>query len=652
MSDNRSLADHAIGLSRFSKRVIVALLDAALCAISVYLAIYLRIGEAPQSGGVLWIAILVAIVLVLPIFSMLGLYRAIFSQNGTLALFRVSQACTIYGMLYAAVFTFGGIVGVPRTVGLIQPLLLFILASASRIFARYWLAGTFSISAHGKSQQQRAIIYGAGSAGRQLAAAMELDAGTRIVGFVDDDTRLQGHILDGRPIFAPKSLPDRIERLRVTDLLLAIPSASPRRHNELIRELSTLRVHVRTLPGITNLAKGRVSAGDVRELEISELLGREAVPPDPTLLGLNITGKTVLITGAGGSIGSEISRQALALAPRVLLLLDFSEFAIYSIHHALNQQLAEWAGDSVPPVIVPILGSVLDEARMRLVIEHWRPDTIYHAAAYKHVPLVEQNPAEGVRNNLLGTWRLGALAGALKVPTFILISTDKAVRPTNVMGATKRGAELVLQALNTVHVSTTFAMVRFGNVLGSSGSVVPLFRKQIAEGGPITVTDFRITRYFMTIPEAAQLVINAGTLATGGDIFLLDMGEPVNIIDLAHNMVKLSGLTIRDASNPDGDINIVETGLRPGEKLYEELLIGNRSRRTVHPRIFIADEDFLPFDELKARLDLILAALEKDDTPALLSALKRLVPEFTREPDGTALPHRSAPKLVATQSAA
>lgn len=623
----RSLVNQAIGLSRGVKRGLVASLDAALCALSVYLAIYLRIGAPPQSGGVLWVAIIASIVLALSIFLLLGLYRAIFSQSGTYALLRIGQACGIYGVLYAAIFTFGGIVGVPRTVGVIQPLLLFILTSASRLFARYWLAGTFSLQFDGQDRQ-RAIIYGAGSAGRQLAAAMALDAGTRVVGFVDDDARLQGHILDGRPIFAPQSLPDRVERLRVTDVLLAVPSASPRRRNELIRHLSTFHVRVRTLPGITDLAKGRVSTGDVRELEIGELLGREVVEPDPSLLGRNIADKTVLITGAGGSIGSELSRQALALGPRVLLLLDSSEYAIYSIHHELAQRVVDWPGDSIPPLIVPLLGSILDAARVRQIIELWHPDTIYHAAAYKHVPLVEANPAEGVRNNLIGTWQLGTLAGELKVPTFILISTDKAVRPTNVMGATKRGAELVLQSLNTVYDTTTFAMVRFGNVLGSSGSVVPLFRRQIAAGGPITVTDFRITRYFMTIPEASQLVINAGTLAKGGEIFLLDMGDPIKIIDLARNMVKLSGLTVRDRDDLDGDLDIIEIGLRPGEKLYEELLIGNQSRQTVNPRIFVADEAFLDVDTLDRHLAAIRNALTTADEAEIVAALRALVPEF------------------------
>jgi FlaA1/EpsC-like NDP-sugar epimerase len=632
MSADFSLTGQAIALSRNAKRAIVAVLDAAFCALSVYLAIYLRVGEPPQSGGVLWVAIVTSIVLALGIFKLLGLYRAIFSQSGTLTLFRIGQACAIYGLVYAAIFTFGGIVGVPRTVGVIQPLLLFVLASVSRVFARYWLAGTFSLGS-GREPQQRAIIYGAGSAGRQLAAAMSLDARTRVVGFVDDDVRLQGHLLDGRPIFAPHSLPDRVERLRVTDILLAIPSAPLARRNRLIRTLSTLEVHIRTLPGITDLAAGRVSLGDVRELEIEELLGRDVVPPDPALLGRNIEGKTVLITGAGGSIGSELSRQALALAPRVLLLLDTSEFAIYAIHQELTKRLAAWAGEGVPPIIVPLLGSVLDADRIRRLLAHWQPDTIFHAAAYKHVPLVEQNPTEGARNNILGTWHLARLAGEARVPTFILVSTDKAVRPTNVMGATKRAAELILQALNVAHPLTTFAMVRFGNVLGSSGSVVPLFRSQIAAGGPVTITDLRVTRYFMTIPEAAQLVIYAGTLAKGGEVFLLDMGEPIKIVDLACNMIRLSGLTARDVDNPDGDIAIVEVGLRPGEKLYEELLIGDRSSGTVHPRIFVADEDFLTFSIMSSHLAAITTAVTNADEPMLLAALKALVPEFTSETD-------------------
>jgi FlaA1/EpsC-like NDP-sugar epimerase len=603
------------------------LLDAALCAVALYLAVWLRIGEAPRSGFALWIAIIISVLLSNRIFALLGLYKEIFSQSGISTLVRIGQATIIYGLLYAAVFTFGGIVGVPRTVGLIQPLILFVLASASRLFARDWLLGSFSFWPDARTQQ-RTIIYGAGSAGRQLAAAMALDTRVRIVGFVDDDTRLQGNVVDGRPIFAPNLLGEKIEKLRITDVLLAIPSAPQTRRNSLIRELSNLQVHVRTLPGIADLAKAKVSLDDVRELEIGELLGREAVPPDPRLLADNITGKVVLITGAGGSIGSELCRQALALAPRELILVDSSEYAIYSIHHELNQTVSQWAGDGIAPTLVPILGSVLDANRMRRVIAQWHPNTIYHAAAYKHVPLVEQNPAEGVRNNLIGTWQLGHIAGELGVPTFILISTDKAVRPTNVMGATKRGAEQVMQALNDVYSDTTYALVRFGNVLGSSGSVVPLFRKQIGAGGPVTLTDFRITRYFMTIPEAAQLVICAGTLAKGGEIFLLDMGQPINIIDLARNMIKLSGLTVKDEATPDGDISIVEVGLRPGEKLYEELLIGNSSRDTVHPRIFIAEEHYIGFEDLTKHISKITRCLEDGNETALIHHLKDLVPEF------------------------
>jgi FlaA1/EpsC-like NDP-sugar epimerase len=370
-----------------------------------------------------------------------------------------------------------------------------------------------------------------------------------------------------------------------------------------------------------DIARGRVEITHVRDVRLEDLLGRERVEPDLELMRGHIRGRVVLVTGAGGSIGGELCRRLTALEPAILLLVEISEFSLYEIH----RQLAAGGGRTR---IVPLLGSVCDEARMDEIIAAWRPDIIYHAAAYKHVPLVEHNPAEGVRANVLGTFTLASVASRRRVSHFVLVSTDKAVRPTNVMGATKRAAELVLQALDQASPATRFAMVRFGNVLGTSGSVVPLFDRQIRAGGPVTVTDHRITRYFMTAGEAAELVVQAGAMARGGEVFVLDMGRPVAIVDLARHMIELAGLRVRDSQRPDGDVEIVEIGLRPGEKLYEELLIGDAPAPTAHPRIFKAAEAMLPLDILRPKLERIRTLLTADDRGALIAALRDLVPEF------------------------
>jgi FlaA1/EpsC-like NDP-sugar epimerase len=415
-----------------------------------------------------------------------------------------------------------------------------------------------------------------------------------------------------------------VARLGVTDILLALPSSSRERRNRIIAGLRSVPVHIRTLPGLADLATGRVTVQDFKELDIEDLLGRDPVPPNTELLARNLAGKVVLVTGAGGSIGSELCRQILAERPRQLLLLEHNEFGLYSIHQEL-QGLCTAGGHGTE--VIPLLGSVSNPQRLQEICETYRPATVYHAAAYKHVPLVESNPAEGIVNNVFGTMNIARAAVASGVSQFILISTDKAVRPTNVMGASKRMAELVLQGLagQADNASTCFGMVRFGNVLGSSGSVVPLFRGQLASGGPLTVTHPDVTRYFMTIPEAAQLVLQAGAMATGGDVFVLDMGEPVRIMDLARRMVELSGLTVRDQGNPGGDIEIAVTGLRPGEKLYEELLIGDNPSPTVHPRIMKAHEDCLSWPELQVHLDTLRRASAEGDVETIKAVLRTCV---------------------------
>jgi FlaA1/EpsC-like NDP-sugar epimerase len=614
---------YAITRTRPTKRWIAMLVDAALCAITGYAAIFLRLGFIPEHDTPYGVLVATSVGLALPIFWAVGLYREIFSQSGVRAIVNIARACTIYALPFGAVFTVLRVWGIPRTLSLIHPILLFVAIAASRLFARHWLFGT-GASRH--TVQRRVLIYGAGSAGRQLAGAITQSSEMAVVGYFDDNPALIGSVIDGRRIHDPAKMARVVEAQAADEILLALPSAPRMRRNEIIASARRANARIRTLPGLMDIAHGRVDIAHIRELDLEDLLGRTSVEPDVRLIKRMIHGNTVMVTGAGGSIGSELCRQLIALEPAVLLLFDVSEFGLYEIHRDL-----ELRSDSTR--IVPLLGSVCDEARVGDIIGAWAPDSIYHAAAYKHVPLVEHNPAEGIRTNVFGTFTVARVAARLEVPNFVLVSTDKAVRPTSVMGATKRAAELVLQALNQVSPQTCFSMVRFGNVLGTSGSVVPLFRQQIRAGGPITLTDWRITRYFMTAREAAQLVLHAGAMAEGGELFVLDMGQPVRIGELARNMIELSGLTVRSTDNPAGDIEIVEVGLRPGEKLYEELLIGNNPAPSAHPRILKADEAYVPFETLSHELDRLERGLHLGGSAQQIALLHDLVPEFSNGGD-------------------
>ena len=619
-----------LALPRFVKQLIVLVVDVSLCLLTVWLAFYLRLGEFLSLTAAPLRTLYAALLIAIPTFIGFGLYRAIFRYSGLPAMLTVTRAMMVYGLIYATLFTVIAFEGIPRTIGLIQPILLLLFVGASRAVASIGLGGLYQGRIKRAALPQM-LIYGAGSAGRQLAAAMANSHEMRVVGFLDDDDRLHGHVLNGLPIYNPQDLAAVLADVPVTDVLLALPSATRQRRNSILAALAEHHLAVRTLPSVSDIASGKVSLSDVHDLDIDDLLGREPVKPNGLLLNRNTHGKTVLVTGAGGSIGSELCRQILKCQPQQLLLVEMSEFALYQIHQELEGALSALQADGVTIEIVPLLASVCDEMRMNEIMRTWRPHTVYHAAAYKHVPLVEHNPAEGVRNNVWGTMLCAQMAARNGVPNFVLISTDKAVRPTNIMGATKRLAEMVLQALAATH-KTSFAMVRFGNVLGSSGSVVPLFREQIKNGGPITLTHEDISRYFMTIPEAAQLVIQAGAMGTGGDVFVLDMGEPVRIADLARRMVELSGLSLRDAANPKGDIEVTVTGLRPGEKLYEELLIGDNPKPTQHARIMKAHEEFLPWDELQARLNALQTCMQANDVPAIRGLLQELVPGY--QPSG------------------
>ena len=458
----------------------------------------------------------------------------------------------------------------------------------------------------------------------QIATALRQSGQYYLAGYIDDSPQYQGNSINGLMVYGPSEIARLIDTHGVTDILLAMPSINRKQRNDILQNLRNHQVHVRSLPDLVDLAQGRVTVLDIQELDPDDLLGRLPVEPNKDLVAKYIYQKTVLVTGAGGSIGSELCRQILKAKPKVLLLLDHSEYNLYAIETELRPQLN---GDSQ---LVPLLGSVRDVNRLKEIFSSWQVDTVYHAAAYKHVPLVEENPAEGLQNNVIGTLNLAEIALKSKIKSFVLISTDKAVRPTNVMGATKRFAEMVLQALANKQeisdgVKTCFSMVRFGNVLGSSGSVVPLFRDQIKVGGPVTLTHAEVTRYFMTIPEAAQLVIQAGAMANGGEVFVLDMGEPVKILDLAKRLIQLSGLTVRDEGNPHGDIEIIITGLRPGEKLFEELLIGQNPTTTDHPLIMMAKEDYLRWELLAKEIDLLRNSLNLNQTNQLIMQLKRVI---------------------------
>ena len=634
---DKSLRSLVLGLPRPAKRAIVMVVDVGLAVFSVWIAFYLRLGYfqpvfEERDGLSLLPAIIVAVVVSIPIFVIFGLYRTIFRYSGAPAVLAVSKAIAVYGVIFASVFTLVGVTGVPRTIGLLQPVVLFLLVALSRFVARFWLGGMY-IERLRQGNKPRALIYGAGDAGRELAAALSHSHVTNVVGFLDDDPKLHGSYIRGLPVYNPSDIAKITSKKRVVEVMLALPRISRRRRGEILQSLRGQNVVVRTLPSYSDLAEGRVTVNDIRELSISDILGRDTVAPDPALMRRDIANKIVMVTGAGGSIGSELCRQIFAHNPKKLVLFDHSEYALYAI---LQELQSKTAPETSSVELTAILGSVTDKRRFEQLFKRIAPDTVFHAAAYKHVPLVEDNLFEGIKNNLFGTLVLSEAAIAVGVKKFVLISTDKAVRPTNIMGASKRLAELVLQALSTTQSKTIFAMVRFGNVLDSSGSVVPLFREQIKSGGPVTVTHPDVTRYFMTIAEAAQLVIQAGAMTaknpkTGqaAPVYLLDMGEPVKIFDLARQMIELSGLTMYDEASGDGDIEIKITGLRPGEKLYEELLIGEAASDSPHPKIKFAAENFVPWHDLADDLTTMRHAVDAMDVVMAKKLLTKLVAGFS-----------------------
>ncbi len=642
-----------LGLPRRYKRLLQVATDIVLVWVALWMAFVVRLGIDELANPVKdhpWLFAAAPFVAI-PLFIRFGLYRAVMRYFGNDALITIIKAVSLSSLILGViVYWYSNHENVvPRSIIFNYWWLSLIMIGGLRLAMRqYFLGDWFAAVQHVPFTNRddgltKVAIYGAGSAGNQLVAALRLGKVMRPVAFIDDDNSIADRVISGVQVFKPKHLQRMIDRTGAQEILLAIPSATRARRREILGLLEGYPLHVRSIPGFMDLASGRVKVDDIQEVDIADLLGRDAVPAQRDLLSRCIAGQVVMVTGAGGSIGSELCRQILGLGPKVLLLFEHSEFNLYSVLSELEKRVER---ESLSVKLLPILGSVRNQRKLIDIMRAWRVDTVYHAAAYKHVPMVEHNIAEGVLNNVMGTLYTAQAALQAGISNFVLISTDKAVRPTNVMGSTKRLAEMTLQALsrelapilfgetgNIAQVNKTrFTMVRFGNVLGSSGSVIPLFHKQIQAGGPLTVTHPNITRYFMTIPEAAQLVIQAGSMGQGGDVFVLDMGEPVKIVELAEKMIHLSGLSIRSEHNPHGDIAIEFSGLRPGEKLYEELLIGDNVEATPHPMIMSAHEDYLPWDVLKERLEALLKAVENDDYARVRQLLRETVSGYA--PDG------------------
>jgi FlaA1/EpsC-like NDP-sugar epimerase len=569
----------------------------------------------------------------------MGLYRAVFRYAGNHAFWSIVKAIFFYGLIFFTLIFYWDLLAIPkgkapipRSLGILQPFIMLGLILTSRLMARVWLAGNASVS---KVNQRRILIYGAGVFGAQMGSLLQRSGQYYLVGFLDDDIQLRHKNINGLTIYGFDEIDLLINEYGVTDILLALPSIEQVRRNKILKDLQHYHLHVLSLPNMADLTEGKVKVSDIRELDVADLLGRNPVIPDRELFEKNIANQVVLVTGAGGSIGSELTRQILSSKPKALILLEQSEFSLYALEAELRTRIKN---DGLGTELITLLGSIREYDWLKKIFGAWQVNTVYHAAAYKHVPIVEQNIVEGILNNVWGTFNTARIAIEADVNHFVMISTDKDVRPTNVMGASKRLAEMVLQALaNKPEIFTQFSIVRFGNVLGSSGSVVPLFRSQINSGGPVTVTHPEVTRYFMTIPEAAQLVIQAGAMNTNsgqmskGTVYVLDMGEPVKIIDLAQRMIELSGFSCQTSQNPDGDIAIQIIGLRPGEKLYEELLIGDNAMPTMHPRIMKAQEPFLVWHELEKELDVLQGFLKHGDANATLEQLKYLVTGFIPE---------------------
>ncbi|MDB9717914.1 polysaccharide biosynthesis protein [Candidatus Pelagibacter sp.] len=612
------LSRDIINLPRYAKRTLAIITDVGLCIFCTWLAFFLRLEEFVKINDVTTLAVEISILLAIPIFWIMGLYKTIFRFQGSSIIFTVFIATFIYAFLYFAVITIYGIQGIPRSIGIIQPILLFLSISASRISIKFLFLSNFKKS----KNKNNVLIYGAGSAGRQLLTSLESNLEMKVVGFLDDDLQYHRQKILGQTVYDPMSIEKLFHKKSIDLVLLALPAITRQKRNQIINSLNKYKVIVKTLPSVQDIVDGKVSLSDIKDLSIDDLLNREQVKPNLELLSKNINSKVIMVTGAGGSIGSELSRQIIRLNPKKLILVELSEFALYKISEELKE-----INKSVK--IIPLLINIQNKTKIEHVLSTFNIDTVYHAAAYKHVPIVEENISESVKNNVFGTFILAEAALKYNVSNFVLISSDKAVRSTNIMGVTKRLAEICVQSLydNQNHQSK-FAIVRFGNVLESSGSVIPKFKQQIKEGGPVTLTHPDVTRYFMTITEASQLVIQAGAMAENCEVFVLDMGESVKIKGLIEKMIKLSGLSVKDSKNLEGDIEIKITGLRPGEKLYEELLLGNKPQKTYHEKIQKAQDPFIPFNKLKIDLDHLSNLIEENKVEKVKHLLSNLVNSY------------------------
>ena len=618
MSILTEVSKNIIYLPRYTKRIIAILIDVGLCIFCTWLAFFLRLEEFVKINNVTTLAVEISILLAIPIFWLMGLYKTIFRFQGSSIIFTVSVAASVYALLYFVVIGIYGIQGIPRSIGIIQPILLFLAISATRIGVKFLILSNFKKT----KNKSNVLIYGAGSAGRQLLTSLESNLKMKVVGFLDDDPNFHRQIILGQTVYDPLNIEKLVKNKSVDRILLALPSITRQKRNKIINNLNKYKLIIKTLPSVQDIIDGRVSISDIKDLSIDDLLNREQVQPNSELLSKNITSKVVMVTGAGGSIGSEISQQIIKLNPKTLILVELSEFALYKISEDLKS-----INKSIK--IIPLLINIQNKTKIEHMFNTFNIDTVYHAAAYKHVPLVEENITESVKNNVFGTFILAEAALKYNISNFVLISSDKAVRSTNIMGATKRLAEICVQSLyDNQHQQSKFAIVRFGNVLQSSGSVIPKFKQQIKEGGPVTLTHPDVTHYFMTIIEASQLVIQAGAMAEKCEVYVLDMGESVKIKDLIEKMIKLSGLSIKNNNNLDGDIEIKITGLRPGEKLYEELLLGDNPQKTFHEKIQKAQDSFISFSKLKIDLDHLLSLIEENKVREVKHMLSNLVSSY------------------------
>ena len=618
----REISKTILSLDRYSKRVIVIITDLALCILCTWLAFFLRLEELILFKDFNFYPAIISVLIAIPIFWLFGLYRTIFRYTEISIIFTLTASTFVYGLLYFLVIGVYGIQGVPRSIGIIQPMLLFVAIISSRLAVKYLLTSNYSLLSK-SSNKKNVLIYGAGEVGRQLVIALENSPEFKVVGFLDDNSELHRQVLLGQKIYSLNNLEKLTKIKDISLVFLALPSVGRNKRNQIIEKLNQYKLIVKTLPSISEIVDGRITVSDIKDLNIDDLLNRDQVAPDIKLLNKNINSKTVIVTGAGGSIGSEMCRQIVRLKPNKLLLLELNEFALYKIYEDLvsfNKNLK----------IIPLLVNSQNQKKLERIFEIFRVDTVYHAAAYKHVPLVEENICEGVKNNVFSTLAVVKAAVNKKVSSLVLISSDKAVRPTNIMGASKRLAELCMQGIyeSTKDISTNFSIVRFGNVLESSGSVIPKFKKQIKEGGPITLTHKDVSRYFMTVTEAAQLVIQAGSMGKNSEVFVLDMGESVKINDLINKMINLSGFTVKDLKNPNGDIEIKIVGLRPGEKLYEELLIGDNPQRTNHSKIQKTSDPSIPFNELEPDLNILKDLLENNSASEVKDLLYKILKSY------------------------